>query len=108
MSKLSNIDGASKLPGQTPKMPVIPAFMDIRVYDVDTELYIYHFRDGEITLERRRHGQIKDDEDQLQETLITLMKLHFYSASVQVALAFDFPEPLSKPSTTISFKYSIY
>ncbi|KAK3936810.1 hypothetical protein QBC46DRAFT_418031 [Diplogelasinospora grovesii] len=85
---LSSVLGGS----QTSKMPQIPSYLNIRTFYPDTTLGIYRFRDGRITLERRMPAELQEGEDGLQETVITLTEPH--TPRVDVALAFDFPEPL--------------
>ncbi|KAI1381143.1 hypothetical protein F4677DRAFT_402288 [Hypoxylon crocopeplum] len=83
---------SSPLGDQTPKMMDIPTYMNIRQFYPNTTLGLYHFKDGNITLEKRIPAKLEEGEDRLRETAITLMEPH--TPRVDVALAFDFPEPL--------------
>jgi hypothetical protein len=78
---------------QTPRMPQMPSFGNIRTFYPNTTLGLYHFRDGKLWLEKRIPAKLEAGEEQLQDTGITLMEPN--TPRVDVALAFDFPEPLS-------------
>ncbi|KAI1386684.1 uncharacterized protein F4822DRAFT_323970 [Hypoxylon trugodes] len=82
----------SRSVSETSKLPIVPTYMDIRSFYGDTTLAIYHFEEGRITFEKRMPPILKEGEDRLQEMAVILMEPH--SPCVDVALTFDFPEPL--------------